>query len=99
MRRRDFMALVGSATSAIAGIPSRSVAAQRPSRVPRIGVLGLGSPVVGGILGLLQGLTELGYSRGDVHIDYRNPPGSGAPPPTGARSRPRVLGGAVAVAR
>ena len=71
MRRRQFIALLGSA--AAWPLASR---AQQPKNVPRVGFLGTGSLESPGQLASInafqQGLHELGYMEGtNILIEYR----------------------------
>jgi hypothetical protein len=45
MKRRDFIALLGSATAASAAWPL-AVGAQTPPKIPRVGFIGGGSPAM-----------------------------------------------------
>ena len=68
MKRRDFIALLGSATAASAAWPM-AASAQVPPKVPRLSVTleGTGSVMVGRMVAALrQGLGELGYVEGQT---------------------------------
>ena len=67
MKRRDFIALLGSATAASAAWPM-AASAQVPPKIPGIGYIGgTGSVMVGRMVAALrQGLGELGYIDGQT---------------------------------
>src|SRR5260221_3659617 len=67
MRRREFIALLGSATAASAARPL-AASAQTPPKIPRVGyIAGTSSAAGGHIVGALrQGLRELGYVEGQT---------------------------------
>ena len=72
MKRRDFIALGGSAALLLAAKVRRARAQQ--SAVPMIGYLSIGSPEsdAARLTGLRQGLNETGYVEGrDLVIEYR----------------------------
>jgi putative tryptophan/tyrosine transport system substrate-binding protein len=72
MKRRDFIALGGSAALLLAAKVGRARAQQ--SAVPMIGYLSIGSPEsdAARLTGLRQGLNETGYVEGrDLVIEYR----------------------------
>ena len=59
MRRREFIALVGGAVVAY-----RTLVAQQPGKVSRVGFLRVGPPPPRFVEGFRQGLRELGYVEG-----------------------------------
>jgi putative ABC transport system substrate-binding protein len=70
MKRREFIAVLGSAAMAWPLVAH----AQQPAEIPVIGVLGTGSPVRirGRSGGFQQGLLETGYAEGrNIAIEYR----------------------------
>ncbi len=68
MERRTFMALVSGGLLAA----PLAAEAQRPSKVPRVGVIGERSPSDPFLAAFRQGLRELGYAEGQsIVIEYR----------------------------
>jgi ABC-type uncharacterized transport system substrate-binding protein len=67
MKRRDFIALLGSATAASAAWPL-AVGAQTPPKIPRVGFIGGGSPAMAEHTfgAFQQRLRELGYLEGQT---------------------------------
>jgi putative ABC transport system substrate-binding protein len=77
MRRRDFIALVGGAATALP-FSARAQQEPRAPRVPRVGFVGLASPAVDeiAILPFRQALKELGYTEGrNIVLEIRNAEG------------------------
>jgi putative ABC transport system substrate-binding protein len=67
MRRRDFIALVGGAVTAM---PMTARAQQSATAV--VGVLSPEGPKTGNVNGLVEGLRELGYVEGsNIRFEYR----------------------------
>jgi putative ABC transport system substrate-binding protein len=73
MDRRTFV----SGVSVSFLVAPHAVEAQRPKKIPRIGVLGTTPPAAAvGLQALRKGLQELGYVEGrDVRVEYRWPQG------------------------
>jgi len=69
MKRREFIALIGGAATW-----SFAAAAQTPSKIPQVGYIAGGNPIVGGHIfeAFRQGLRELGYVEGQtITLDVR----------------------------
>ena len=66
MRRREFIALVGSAAARPFAAYAQSAA------IPVIGLLSPEAPTSSDVNGLREGLRQLGYAEGsNLHIEYR----------------------------